>query len=118
MSSFKKQNIYPYQGLQINLDGLMGIVRTISGGRVVVDFNHPLSGKDVTYEIEVVRQITDTHQKVMPLLEVFINKPDIKIENNILEIKNKLNKNIRPFLEAKLKELVPEIKEIKTPTLE
>ncbi|MBS3167267.1 peptidylprolyl isomerase [Candidatus Woesearchaeota archaeon] len=118
MSNFKKQNIYPYPGLQINLDGMMGLVRTVSGGRVVVDFNHPLSGKDIKYEINIIKSVTDVKAKAEAILKGFINKPEIKYENNILEIKNKLNKNIIKFIEMKLKELIPEIKEIKTSTLE
>jgi len=59
MSQFKKQNIQPVPGLQLNIDDNLGTVRTVTGGRVVVDFNHPLSGKDMIYELTINKIVTD-----------------------------------------------------------
>ena len=36
-------------------DELAGIVTEIDGDEVVVDFNHPLSGKRVTFTVEILR---------------------------------------------------------------
>src|SRR3989344_2277845 len=47
ISAFRRQKIEPMPGLQVNIDGMMGMVKTVTGGRVVVDFNHPLSVKDL-----------------------------------------------------------------------
>ncbi|MCA9478691.1 MAG: FKBP-type peptidyl-prolyl cis-trans isomerase [Nanoarchaeota archaeon] len=58
MKLFAKENIRPFAGLQVNIDDTMGIVRSVSGGRVIVDFNHPLSSKDVHYDVEVEGIIT------------------------------------------------------------
>ena len=44
---FRQQKIQPFPGLQLNIDGIFGIVKTVSGGRILVDFNHPLAGKDI-----------------------------------------------------------------------
>ncbi|MCH8980513.1 hypothetical protein IH922_00675 [candidate division KSB1 bacterium] len=50
--------------MQINIDGMMGIIKTAGGGRCLVDFNHPLSGKEVTYTIKVNKIITDDKEKL------------------------------------------------------
>lgn len=39
---------------QINGDALPGLIRDIKGHSVQVDFNHPLSDKNITLELEVV----------------------------------------------------------------
>jgi len=38
------------------IDGseMPGIVREISGDSVTVDFNHPLAGQDITFDIEII----------------------------------------------------------------
>ncbi len=64
LARFKEQKIQPMPGLQINIDGALGTVRTSSGGRVIVDFNHPLAGKNVTYELNVKRILQDITEKV------------------------------------------------------
>lgn len=43
---------------QPNGETLPGIIRQLEGGSVKVDFNHPLAGKNVIFEIEV-KQITN-----------------------------------------------------------
>ena len=45
MSEFKKQGIKPQVGMAITSEGNTGIIRSVSGGRVRLDFNHELAGK-------------------------------------------------------------------------
>ncbi|MGX5174421.1 FKBP-type peptidyl-prolyl cis-trans isomerase [Aliikangiella sp. IMCC44653] len=40
---------------------LPGIIRAVQAGSVKVDFNHPLAGEDIVFEIEV-RQIADNRE--------------------------------------------------------
>lgn len=64
-----KQKINPYPGLQITASGMIGRIRTVSRGRTIVDFNHPLAGKELTYEIEIKSLVTDNTKKLTNLLE-------------------------------------------------
>jgi len=70
MKIFKQQGITPFVGLEINVDNSMGVVRSVSGGRVIVDFNHPLSGRELIYDIDVKRIVTDDKEKIEALLEL------------------------------------------------
>ncbi|RLJ09464.1 MAG: peptidylprolyl isomerase, partial [Candidatus Aenigmatarchaeota archaeon] len=45
LMEFKKEKIDPVPGMFITIDGLQAKVQSVSGGRVRVDFNHPLAGK-------------------------------------------------------------------------
>lgn len=67
---FSKENIRPYAGLQINIDDQMGIVRSVSGGRIIVDFNHPLASKDLEYELEVKRIVEDKKEQVESIFKM------------------------------------------------
>jgi len=70
LSKFKKAKIEPFPGLEVNIDNHYGIVRSVSGGRVTVDFNHPLAGKDLTYDLDAKRVVEDKAEQVAALLEM------------------------------------------------
>jgi len=74
---FFQHKINPVQGAMLNFDGKMGKVLSVSGGRVLVDFNHPLAGKDVIYEVNVKKIIQDINEKIKGFNN-FIFKQDFK----------------------------------------
>ena len=110
---FKKQNIQPFPGLQINIDGLLGIVRTVSSGRSIVDFNHPLAGHTLVYSLKINRIITKDDEKINSFLKFFIKDPKIKLEDNNLTVESPIPEPIQKLLKEKIKKLTPNIKEIK-----
>ena len=54
---FKQNEIMPQPGLQVDIDGMNGIIKTVTGGRTLVDFNHPLSGKVIEYKFKIIKKI-------------------------------------------------------------
>lgn len=80
MSKFRQQNIQPVPGLQLNIDGMFGIVKTAGGGRCYVDFNHPLAGKDLVYVVKLNRIVEDDAEKIKSLLDSHFHMHDAKIE--------------------------------------
>jgi FKBP-type peptidyl-prolyl cis-trans isomerase SlyD len=71
IKEFHKNQIQPMPGLEVELDGHRGVVRTVNGGRVIVDFNHPLSSQDIVYNIIVKGIVDDPKLKVEAALEMF-----------------------------------------------
>lgn len=106
---FKKQNIEPRPGLQINMDGEIGTVVRAAGGRILVNFNHPFAGREIVYEIKINKKITDKAVKLKSFLELSFNMPDIKTEIKedkatvILPVD--LPKPVQEGLSKKLKEI-------------
>lgn len=80
LGKFRQQNIQPIPGLQLNIDGVFGIVKTVSGGRCLVDFNHPLAGKDIIYNVSIKRIVDDNKEKLGSLLKTHLNIRDAGIE--------------------------------------
>ncbi len=103
MSVFKKQNIQPYIGLQLNIDNQLGTVRNVSGGRVIVDFNHPLAGKEVTYDVDIKRKIDGKEEQIKAILNI-VKIPYEKIELNEDNAKIILQQEIPGQYLAMLKE--------------
>ncbi len=98
MKVFIQHKINPVQGAMLNFDGKMGKVLSVSGGRVLVDFNHPVAGKDVIYNINVKRKIEDINEKVKAFNE-FIFKKDFKFEVKDNKIIYEADENFKKFLE-------------------
>ncbi|MFZ8830502.1 MAG: FKBP-type peptidyl-prolyl cis-trans isomerase [Candidatus Aenigmatarchaeota archaeon] len=90
---FKKQNIDVKVGDFVNVNGITGRVLSVNAGRVRVDFNHPLAGKALVYEVEIKKQVTETKEKIYAILKYFSNLDEsianVKIENGEAEIEIK-----------------------------
>jgi FKBP-type peptidyl-prolyl cis-trans isomerase 2 len=78
ISRFRKQDINPYPGAQIEIDGKTAIVRSMGAGRVQVDFNPPLAGKTLEYELTVKSIIEEKIDKIKALIHRRISAVDVK----------------------------------------
>jgi len=106
---FKENNVMPVKGLMINVDGIMGKVISAGSGRTMVDFNHPLSGKDVTYEVKIINEVTDDAKKASAIIYSLINeKLTVTKEGSELHIKDELGmpKEIKDALTKEIKEII------------
>lgn len=119
MSLFRKQKMNPYPGLQINADGMIGTVRSVSGGRVNLDFNHPLAGRELVYTFKILEKIEDTKEKVNSVMKFGLEMfgPDMfskTLTDNTLKITSKIKmpEQIQKTFEEKFKKLVPALKKI------
>jgi len=113
---FKEQKIVPMPGLEINVDGMPGIIRTANGGRIIVDFNHPLSGKELVYKIKINKKIEDPKEKIEAVLSIELNIKNIKVEkeneSEKFTIKGKIPKNFEETIKERIMSLIPEVKEL------
>lgn len=55
-------------GDMIEIDNRVGIIRSISSGRVQIDFNHRLAGRTITYRFKVLKTLEDDMEKVTALI--------------------------------------------------
>lgn len=109
-SAFTKQDIRPVPGLQINIEGLIGVIKTVGGGRTLVDFNHPLAGKTLVYDIKINRLVKDVKEKLTSFLNLKAIKPEFKLEKDKVVINVDLNKKFKENLVAEIKKRIKEIK--------
>jgi peptidylprolyl isomerase len=93
-----KRGITPRVGERVELNNDVGIIRSVSGGRVTVDFNHPLAGKTLIYEVIVVKKIENILDKVREIVKRHIRTVDknlVKIEHIGEAIKIELPESVR-----------------------
>lgn len=115
LSKFKQQNIQPFPGLHLSIDGVFGVVKTVSGGRCLVDFNHVLAGKDLMYHVRINRILEDTKEKIESILKVHthIKNPEVELKEGSAEIRTKkIGNDIQSELKKTITKTVPEIKNV------
>ena len=88
MKEFKKQGMTPYPGMKIQAEGGEGRILTVNGGRVKVDFNHPLAGKDLVYDVEVTEIIEDNEEKIKSMIELHYSNPNMDLEKTEISIED------------------------------
>ena len=89
MKEFMKHKLNPIPGAMFNFDGKLARVLTVSGGRVMIDFNNPLAGKEVDYHIKVLKKVEDLNEKINALNDFFFRqefKFEVQDKKLILEI--------------------------------
>ena len=64
----RSKGINPYVGAELEIDGRPAIVRSVGAGRVQVDYNHRLAGRQIVYKLKVVEHIADDKDKMRALL--------------------------------------------------
>ena len=84
----KKQGMTPYPGMRIQAEGGEGRILTVNGGRVKVDFNHPLAGKDLIYDVEVTEIIEDNEEKIKSMIELHYSNPNVDLEKTEISIED------------------------------
>lgn len=102
MRVFKESKLNPVVGMMFNFDGRMAKIRSISGGRVTIDFNNPIAGKSVVYKIKVLRKVDDLNEKAKSLIEFLFKKDlnfEIKDKKIIITAEKKLTEVIKLFSE-------------------
>ena len=114
-SAFTKHKIIPEPGMQVNIDGMLGIIKTSTGGRCMVDFNHPLAGRTIVYDIKVNRIVADDKEKIKSFLGLELGLKDIKVEvkegKAEITLEKEIPKEASKLLSDKLKEIIPGVKE-------
>jgi peptidylprolyl isomerase len=78
-------------GAKVEIDGRLGVVRSMGGGRVTVDFNHPLAGHAIVFEVKVVSKIEGDLEKAVELLHrrmkrVAKERFKVRLEGGSLEV--------------------------------
>jgi peptidylprolyl isomerase len=73
---FRDKGIDPVPGAQIEFDGRPAVVRAVGAGRVQVDYNHPLAGRTLIYDVSVEKVLEDENEKILNIISKRIPEID------------------------------------------
>jgi len=113
LQHFKKEKMQPFPGLVVEINGMQGKVQTVSGGRVRVDFNHPLAGKELLYDMKVERELTEPKEQVEELYKKYFGMVPEK-EKGLVVGKDSIEVTLSPRWSANLGPLKTAFSEVVT----
>lgn len=115
-SKFIQQKIRPMPGLQLNIDGVVGTVKTVGGGRTLVDFNHPLAGKELSYKVKINKKVTDPKEQLLGYLRLVLGMKDLEAEIKEKKakviLKMEIPKEAQEQINSKITNLISDIGEV------
>jgi len=77
--SIRKFPERPKPGQRVRLGNRVGTVERIIGRRVIVDFNHPLAGKTIIFDIEIKEKVEKLEEKIKALFVMYTGL-DVEVE--------------------------------------
>jgi len=86
------KGITPQLGMRVEVDGKLAVVRTMGAGRIQLDFNPPLAGKTLIYEVTVQKKLETKEEKINALIHRRI--PAVDITKFTLKMGKKTSKAI------------------------
>lgn len=111
-----KQNISPVLGLQITVGGMIAVIKSVSRSRTTLDFNHPLAGKELVYELELKSIVTDNKIQLVNLFENAFHLSQLQYSINyeankaVIKLNNaNIPAQLKEMFEKKAKELIPSL---------
>jgi len=104
-SELRKQKIVPVPGMILDFGNMKARIQSVNSGRVRVDFNNPLAGRDLEYKIKINRKIEDREEKAKIIAEFFSGEElKTKIDENKVIVEEE--KQIPEEIEKKIAELI------------
>jgi len=65
----RSKGINPSVGAQVEFEGRTALVRSIGAGRVQLDFNPPLAGRKLIYDVKVLKRFESEDEKIKSLIQ-------------------------------------------------
>ncbi len=105
LQNFLEQKINPFPGLVVRISNAVGKVQSVSSGRVRVDFNHPLAGREIEYHVELVKEIKDKKEIAEKIFEKYYSrvpssKKEIIEDKMIVTVSGDFLKNLEKINDA------------------
>ncbi|MFH1445357.1 MAG: peptidylprolyl isomerase [Nanoarchaeota archaeon] len=114
INKFIKEKINPVPGMFVTIDHRQAKIQSVSGGRIRVDFNHPLASRELHYKIKITELIENPLEKAKTIADYFAIKCEAELKEDALTIKTekKAPAIVEKLLGDWIKKYITDIKSI------
>jgi len=108
-SNFKNERIDPTPGSWITINNVRGKILSADGGRIRIDFNHPLAGKKLEYDVKIVKEITDSVEQTKSVVSYITGLEHEKIHAAIKEKEAEIKIDAKQEMPAAMKKRIADL---------
>jgi FKBP-type peptidyl-prolyl cis-trans isomerase SlyD len=114
LKEFRQHGLFPRPGMRIEINNKWATVRSVSSGRVTLDFNHPLSGKTLHYLVHVLGTVDNPKEQIEALLRLHNITGEVATHENgfnvkITNLKKGTGKRTENILKKEINTYLPDI---------
>ncbi|MEB3773783.1 MAG: peptidylprolyl isomerase [Desulfurococcales archaeon] len=80
LKQFRRHNIVPRVGQEVEVGGRVGRIVRMTERFAYVDFNHPLAGKKLKIELEVLKKLENDEEKLGYLAKRWLNTEPVTVK--------------------------------------
>jgi FKBP-type peptidyl-prolyl cis-trans isomerase 2 len=104
---FREKNLNPSPGMVFQFDDKFAKIISVSGGRVTVDRNELLAGKEVDYDFKILRRVNDDKEKVNAVQDfLFRQRFEFEVKDKKIIFKEKKLKHLIEILKPNFKDIL------------
>lgn len=113
LKEFRRHGLKPQAGMRIEINEKWATIRSVSSGRVALDFNHPLSGKILTYTVSLHKRIEDTGEQIEAVIRLLGMRGRVVADGEVYSIKldsasRGKERNPEELVKRKIEEYAPQ----------
>ena len=108
-SNFKNERIDPTPGSWVTINNVRGKILSADGGRIKIDFNHPLAGKKLEYDVKILKEITDSGEQTRSVVCYITGLDPEKVHASIKEKEAEIKIDAKREMPAAMKKRIADL---------
>jgi FKBP-type peptidyl-prolyl cis-trans isomerase 2 len=113
LREFRRHGLFPRPGMRIEINNKWATVRSVSSGRVILDFNHPLAGRPLCYTVHLLEKVEPLKEKIEAVLKLMKIKGDVVPDDDGVSIKIEglkrgAEEKVKTLVKREIKKYIPQ----------
>lgn len=116
VKALRRSGIRPRVGEEVEVEGRRGVIKKVTERFAYIDFNHPLAGKTLKIEVEIVRKLEKDEDKIKAIVLRYLplkeDAVQVKVEDGVATVELPASVIVVRDLESILQSILSNVYEL------